>query len=194
MQRFGSTPRVHVDLHVDDLDVEADRAVDLGAQILLREGHVVLRSPGGFVHCVVRDSGERRRPGPVTGPLGGTSRVDQVCLDVPRSLLAAERAYWTTLTGWPGHSGSRTEFTVLDRPAGMPLRFMLQELGADDLRTEVTAHLDLACGPDLAIVTAEHRALGADVVATGNPWTVLRDPAGLSYCLTPRDPVTGVLG
>ncbi len=193
VQRLDVAPRVHVDLHVDDVDAEAGRAVRLGAQVLLHEGYVVLRSPGGFVHCLVHDGGERRRPAPVIGPLGGTARVDQVCLDVPSGLLAAERAYWTALTELDGHTGSRTEFTVIDRPAGIPLRFMLQELGDDDRRTEVTAHLDLACGLDVATVTTEHRALGAHVIGTELPWRVLRDPVGVSYCLTPRDPVTGLL-
>lgn len=193
-QRRGNTPRVRVDLQVDDVEAEASRASGLGARVLLHERHVVLRSPGGFVHCLVGDGGERTRPAPVTGPLGGTARVDQVCLDVPSALLAAERAYWTGLTGWPGHTGSRIEFTVLNRPAGVPLRFMLQELGADDRRTEVTAHLDVACGPGVEAVAAEHHALGAHVAGTQHAWTVMGDPAGLTYCLTPRDPVTGLLG
>ncbi len=82
---------------------------------------------------------------------------------------------------------------MFERPAGVPLRFMLQELGDDDQRTDVTAHLDLACGLDIATVTIEHRARGAHVVGTELPWTVLRDPVGITYCLTPRSPTTGRL-
>ena len=36
-------------------------------------------------------------------------------------------------------------------------------------------------------------ALGASVVVRRDRWTVLRDPAGGTYCLTDRDPVTGTL-
>ncbi|UZN05284.1 VOC family protein [Cellulomonas sp. S1-8] len=194
VQQLDAAPRTHLDLHVADVAAQTGRAVGLGARVLLREEHVVLASPGGFVHCLVPDAGERVRPEPVTGPLGGTARVDQLCLDVPSALLVVEVAYWTALTGWPARAGSRPEFTVLHRPAGVPLRLMLQELGAQDPRTTVTAHLDLACGADVDVVAAEHRVLGARVVDDAHPWTVLRDPAGLVYCLTPRDPGTGTVG
>lgn len=194
VQRLGGEPRVHVDLHVDDVAGEAERAVALGARVLLRDEHVVLTSPGGFVHCLVRDEGERVRPRPVTGARGGTTRVDQVCLDVPAVLLDAELSYWTTLTRWPVRSTPPSELTVLDRSPGLPLRVLVQELGADDRRTRVGAHLDLACGPDVEVVVGEHRALGARVVDATHPWTVMRDPAGLVYCLTPRDPWTGIGG
>ncbi len=193
VQRTGRAPRVHVDLHVADVAAHAALARDLGATEVHREEHVVLVSPGGFVLCVVPDGGERRRPEPVVGPGGAAQRVDQVCLDVPAPLLDAERAFWSALTGWAARTGSRPEFTVLERPAGVPLRVMLQRLGDDDPRTSVGAHLDVACGPTRTAVAAEHRALGAAHVAEGHGWTVLRDPAGLPYCLTGRDPVTGLV-
>lgn len=132
------------------------------------------------------------RPAPVVGALGARSRLDQACLDVPAGLLGAELRYWQGLTGWEARR--RGEFLVLDRPAGVPLRLMLQELGASDGRTRVEVHLDVACGADIATVAAEHVALGAHVVdAERHPWTVMRDPVGLPYCLTPRDPDTGVV-
>lgn len=192
VQRLGEEARVHVDLHVDDVDGQAERATGLGARVLLHEEHVVLASPGGFVHCLVRDEGERARPAAVVGSRGGRSRLDQVCLDVPAPLLEAEVTYWASLTGWPARRARGSEFVVLERPAGMPLRLMLQELGDDDTRARVSAHLDLACGDDVATVAAEHVDLGAEVVDTSHAWTVLRDPAGLTYCLTPREPETGL--
>lgn len=192
VQRLGDAPRVHLDLHVDDVAHEADRAVALGATVVVRADHVVLRSPGGFVLCLVPDRGERTRPVPV--PVGsGAALVDQVCLDVPCGGRAREVDFWSGLTGWPVRASSRAEMTVLDRPAGMPLRLMLHELGADDSREVVTAHLDLACGPAVEQVAAHHVALGASRVAPGHGWTVLRDPAGAVYCLTGRDPVTGLV-
>lgn len=193
VQRTGEGPRVHVDLHVADVDAHVALARGLGARELHREDHVVLASPGGFVLCLVRDGGERRRPEPVAAPGAGVQRVDQVCLDVPQGLLDTEVAFWSALTGWTARAGSRPEFTVLDRPDGIPLRLMLQRLGADDPRTSVGAHLDLACGPTRVAVAAAHRAQGARDVAEGHGWTVLRDPAGLAYCLTGRDPGTGVV-
>jgi hypothetical protein len=84
------------------------------------------------------------------------------------------------------------EFTVLLPPAGQPLRLLLQRLGADDAATSARAHLDLACGGHVDLAAAWHERLGARVVQRDHPWTTLTDPAGLAYCLTPRDPVTGV--
>lgn len=187
-QRLGDVPRVHVDLHVEDVDAHTALAERLGATVVLRAEHVVLVSPGGFVFCLVRDRGERTRPAPVTGALGAVSIVDQVCLDVPPDAFEQEGAFWAALTGWALHAGSRPEFAALARPAGIPLRFLLQRLDDPGTRRGVTAHLDLACGEGQAVVAAEHAALGGHVVGAGQWWTVMRDPAGSAYCLTPRDP------
>jgi glyoxalase superfamily protein len=53
-----------------------------------------------------------------------------------------------------------------------------------------SAHLDLACS-DVDAVRAWHEAHGAEFVAVGAGWTMMRDPAGGVYCLTSRDPMTG---
>lgn len=192
-QRLGDAPRVHLDLHVEDVDAHTALAGALGATVVLRADHVVLVSPGGFTFCLVRDRGERARPAPVVGTLGAVSIVDQVCLDVPPEAFERECAFWSALTGWELHAGSRPEFAALARPAGIPLRFLLQRLDDAGTRCGVTAHLDLACGDAQRVVAAEHAALGADVVGAGQWWTVMRDPAGSPYCLTPRDPVAGVV-
>jgi hypothetical protein len=194
-------PSLHVDLHVDSPSVAARRAVDVGATLLHRSphGYVVLASPGGFVHCLVPD-GEHVRPTAVRWPRGHESIVDQVCLDIPPDAHEAECRYWSELTGWRlRRSAGRPEFHHLERPAGMPIRFLLQRLDtvADD-RTQgradgadghaVTAHLDLACDDRTAEV-ARHVSLGAEVLGDpGGGWTVLRDPGGSRYCVTDRDP------
>ncbi|MBT0993577.1 hypothetical protein KIN34_04665 [Cellulomonas sp. DKR-3] len=202
VQRFEAGPRVHLDLHVgDDAAVRAGlvRALALGAGLEHDAGtHVVLSSPGGYVFCLVRDAGHARRPSPVRvdGPVRepdepASALVDQLCLDVPAGLFDAEVAFWSALTGWAARTGSRSEFVVLERPAGMPLRLMLQRLG-EDPRREVSAHLDLATTARPAVERA-HVAAGARVVGAGPGWTVMEDPAGLAYCLTDRSPATGLL-
>lgn len=118
------------------------------------------------------------------------TRLDQVCLDIPPSLHDAEVAFWAALLpDWESLSGSLPEFHVLKPPAGLPVRILLQRL---DEERPVSAHLDLACA-DIAETRAEHERLGAEFVAEGSRWTVMRDPAGGTYCLTGRDPETGGL-
>jgi hypothetical protein len=78
---------------------------------------------------------------------------------------------------------------VLRPPSGLPVRVLLQRLGDE---RPVSAHLDLACA-DIEATRARHEELGAVLVARGTHWTVLRDPAGGTYCLTGRDPETGTL-
>ena len=53
------------------------------------------------------------------------------------------------------------------------------------------AHPDLAVR-DRAAVTQRHVGLGAEVVDVRERWTVLRAPGGQVYCLTDRDPATGL--
>jgi hypothetical protein len=54
------------------------------------------------------------------------------------------------------------------------------------------AHLDLACDNMLAERT-RHEAFGATTVRSTTNWTTLRDPAGMEYCITRRNPDTGTL-
>lgn len=202
VQRFADGPRVHLDLHVGDpaaVRAALVRALALGAALEHDAGtHAVLSSPGGYVFCLVRDTGATRRQAPVPVPAPGrpdehpTALVDQLCLDVPARRFDAEVAFWSELTGWAPRRGSVGELVPLERPAGMPLRLMLQRLGADDPRRTVTAHLDVACTARHAVERA-HVAAGARVRGHGRRWTTLVDPAGLPYCLTDRDPTSGLL-
>jgi len=182
---------VHLDLHVGDPRAAADQAVSLGAAEVADRGYVVLRSPGGFVFCLV-PAGESERPPATMWPDGNRSLVDQVCLDIPSGPYEEECAFWAALTGWEQRaSTSSPEFRSLLRPAGQPLGFLLQRLG--ERSGTVRAHLDLATDDRVAEVL-RHAELGAVVVAEHGHWTVLRDPAGAAYCVTDRDPDTGLLG
>jgi len=172
VQRLGGGPaRVHLDVHRADAEF------------------AVRRSPGGFEFCDV-DGDERARPAPVGWPGGHTSLVDQVCLDIPGDLFDEECAFWAAELGGEALAGSRPEFRALVRPLGIPLRVLLQRL--DEPTGPVRAHLDLAT-TDRAAETARHVALGATVAGHGPRWTVLHDPTGLAYCVTDRNPTTGLL-
>jgi hypothetical protein len=204
MQRpDGSSPErasIHLDVHVPtagDIPPAAETAVSAGGRVLHRSAHgsVVLRSPGGLTFCLVHER-LRERPGPSRWSDDGAheSLVDQVCLDIPVAAFDAECAFWADLTGWEQlTSSAHPELAHLARPDGIPLRMLLQRLG-DDPRSEVTAHLDLASS-DRAAETRRHVELGAVVeqVHPGVGWTVLTDPTGARYCITDRDPGTGLV-
>ncbi|WP_027346983.1 VOC family protein [Hamadaea tsunoensis] len=183
-QAVGGDGGVHVDLCADDPMALAGSAVALGAGLVANHGDwAVLRSPGGVLFCAVAWHGETTRAQPYAG-----SRADQIALDVAPDRYAAEIAFWAELTGWPGRPGSRPEFHLLwDRD--LPFRLLIQRL--DEPRPG-GAHLDLAAGP-IEQVRVRHEELGATVIAEYPMWTVMRDPAGRTYCLTVRDPHTGAL-
>jgi Glyoxalase-like domain len=185
-------PGCHLDLHADDRLATVALAERLGATVSCTyDRYVVLRSPGGLSFCVVNYQGENERPPPTRWPGRQSSLVDQLSVDIPPDYYDAETAFWTGLTGWPLSPGSRPEFTFLTRPAGMPLRLLLQRLD-DSSAGGCTAHLDLACD-NVPAEQARHEALGAQVVRVMASWTTLRDPAGLHYCITGRDPATGTI-
>jgi hypothetical protein len=187
---------VHLDLDVQEpLETARDEGVRLGAEVLAQVpdddgvlGVVVCRSPGGFVFCLTRWQPHESAAGQVRS--GVQTLLDQVCLDVPRSAYAAELDFWSALTGWEVRPGSVPGFTSLLRPDGMPVRLLLQQLveGEGDVR----AHVDFAC-LDRDDETARHVALGAAVERVEAVWTVLVDPGGCRYCLTERDPLTGLV-
>ncbi len=186
-QRLADGPRIHLDLHVDDPAAAAAAAAELGATVAPSpfDEVAILRSPGGFVFCFVPEGGGER-PAPRTWPDGHTSYVDQVCLDIPPSRYDAELDFWHALTGWRRRDpGPGSEFGRLTPGPEQPLQLLLQRL--DDEQDAVTAHLDWSASDHEAELAA-HQAAGAEVQARCEHWTVLRDPAGLTYCVTRRRP------
>lgn len=186
VQAIGSRGGIHLDLHADDVPGLTRHATRLGAVVANQQDDlVVLRSPGGFGFCVTAHEGQTSAPRAGAWP-GGRSLPDQVCLDLPAPLAEAEVAFWTDLTGWQLSQSDSPEFRHLRDP-GMPVRLLLQRLGADDGGEVVRAHLDLSCD-DKDAEAQRHAGLGATVLEPHRGWTVLRDPAGLAYCTTARVP------
>jgi hypothetical protein len=176
----------HLDFAVADVPAFVASARLLGAGTVADHGTlVVLRSPAGQLFCAVPWHGESVRPPVVRG-----SRLDQVCLDIAPSSYDAEVAFWGgLLPDWESLPGSLPEFHVVKPPPGLPVRILLQRLAEE---RPASAHLDLACA-DIDATRAAHERLGATTVSRGRHWTVMRDPAGGTYCLTGRDPQTGGL-
>ncbi|HEX4862502.1 MAG TPA: VOC family protein, partial [Acidimicrobiales bacterium] len=148
-------------------------------------------SPGGLPCCVVEHRDESTRPGRVMSGSGASSLVDQVCIDVPAKLFEDECRFWSAMTGWVVQSSSRhEEFKFLIRPGWSPLRVLLQRRADNDGPSR--AHLDIA-SDDVKLIVADHVQLGATVLDEFDNWTAMRDPAGFPYCVTARNPGTGLL-
>jgi hypothetical protein len=193
LQAVGDPGGVHLDLLAADAAAVAtltSAATGLGASVVTDHSDWwVLRSPGGLPFCVVPWAGESLRPAPVAAPDGTLSRLDQVSIDVAPAAYDAEVTFWTGLTGWELLDRVLPEFRVLQPPPSLPVRLLLQRLTSD---RPTSAHLDLACA-DVDAIRDWHVTRGAVEVARRRLWTVMRDPAGGTYCLTARDPGTGRL-
>ncbi|MGV9410014.1 VOC family protein [Nocardia sp. NPDC003693] len=187
MQVLEGAPRVHLDLDVDDVRAEAERAVRLGATPVLEQpSYTVLRSPHGMTFCfTTAEDGVGERSPAFTAPGGEQTRLDQICLDIGPSDHAEEARFWTELTGWTPHSSTLPEYSRLKPDPALPLGLLLQKLGTD---RPTSAHIDLAC-TDIEASAAWHAELGAKRIETGRSWIVMADPAGQPYCLTSRPPV-----
>lgn len=183
-------PRIHLDLHVDSKPEAADRAVGLGARVVADRGWLVMESPGGFLFCFVSYDGESKRAMPFSDL---PHRLDQVSIDVPAVVFESESRFWSDLTGWEIQPSALDEFARLSTPASLPYRILMQRLGEDDAGNSVRAHLDIACGDNIDRIAARHEGLGAVNLGRRRYWVTMQDPAGLPYCLTPRDPFTGAV-
>jgi hypothetical protein len=184
---YGGPAGCHLDFHARDWAELAVRAGRLGARhVHAEERLAVFRSPAGLPFCLSGEDGGPARPPAARWPGGSVSRVDQFCLDIPAEVYDAECGFWAGLTGWEPRDSPLPEFRPLTRAAGMPLRLLLQRTG-DPPCTTVGAYPDLACsGADAE--AARHEGLGATWSHDGKGWVTMRDPAGLAYCITRRDP------
>lgn len=192
VQRVGDCGGSHLDLHVDDVESFVRRAHAMGAHVEHPPGGPpLIRSPAGMVACVVNHHGESIRPGALMSPQGAVSIVDQLCIDVPEDRFDEECAFWSGLTGWVlQSSSSHPEFKFLIRPAWSPLRLLLQR--REDSDGPARSHLDIACD-DVKLLVDDHLRLGAFLLEEFANWTCMIDPAGLPYCITRRNPHTGLL-
>lgn len=178
----------HLDAFVDDLDEATAVAKTLGASVTrTRPDLVTLSSPAGQPFCLVTHEDENRLAGPRRWPGGYHSLLDQICLDIPSAAYDGESRFWSALTGWEVHHGDLPEFDHLIRPPHVPLRILLQRLGHAD-SGPVRAHVDFACD-DVGKERQRQETHGAVTVRIAEHWTTLRDPAGLEYCLTDRNPL-----
>jgi Glyoxalase-like domain len=185
----SGSPRVHVDIGVDDVDEVAAHLVALGAEAGPEmSSWRVMTSPGGMVYCVVPHSDESATPKATTWPDDGghRSRLVQVCVDSPPSRHEAEVAFWQAATHWAWSTSTGAEFAGKLRPGpDSPVQLLFQRL--DDEATATRAHLDLGTD-DVDAEANRLEAAGARRVRAGDGWIALEDPAGLPFCATANSP------
>lgn len=189
LQVVDAPPRVHLDFDVRDLDGEATRLSSLGASVGPRRPEwQVLESPAGLPICLVAHDSVRSRPAAVRWPGGHRSRLVQVCVDVPDDAVPAEEAFWSAATGWRQTRPVGEEFPArFHRPESGSVQLLLQRLSADDQGRRTRAHVDLG-SDDVPAEVRRLTELGAEHIAVGDGWEVLRDPVGLPFCVTGNAP------
>ncbi|MBB5868681.1 catechol 2,3-dioxygenase-like lactoylglutathione lyase family enzyme [Allocatelliglobosispora scoriae] len=108
------------------------------------------------------------------------SRLSKIVVDVPAAVHDTEVAFWRGALGVP-----LTRFERFPDFHGAELTadgfgLLTQEIKEGEPRVHVDIHTT-----DRAAEVARLVALGAAVVDDGPHWTVMRDPAGLVFCVVP---------
>jgi Glyoxalase-like domain len=111
------------------------------------------------------------------------SRLSKVVIDVPPADRDRELAFWSAAVGQP-----LTRFDTHPEYHGAALHgqdfgLLIQRLGEGAARVHVDIHTD-----DLPAEVARLEELGAERVQQAHTWQVMRDPAGLLFCVIPESP------
>lgn len=108
--------------------------------------------------------------------------LGRVHFDVPSSRREANRAFWATALATTTRPGRvEPEFDVFEHPASLA-PVVVQDVGTDGPRI----HLDIETD-DLEAEVSRLVSAGAVEVRRQDVWVVLRDPAGLLFCVVPVD-------
>jgi predicted enzyme related to lactoylglutathione lyase len=112
------------------------------------------------------------------------SSLNKIVIDVPAAQHAQELAFWQAATGQPlAHYERFPEYhgaVLQDGHLGLLLQ-RLEDSGP--ARVHVDIHTD-----DLEAEVARLEEAGATRVRQVNGWWVMRDPAGLAFCVIPDEP------
>jgi hypothetical protein len=113
------------------------------------------------------------------------SRIYKIIIDVPSADHDRELAFWQAASGLPLDQGPRyPEYHGSELP-GQDFALLVQRLGEGPARVHVDIHTD-----DLEAEVARLERLGARRVERVHHWWVMRDPAGLLFCVLPDPPGT----
>ena len=109
------------------------------------------------------------------------SRLSQIVIDVPPAEHDRELAFWGAALGQQLTQGVRYPEYHGAELHGQELGLLIQRLGHGPGRVHLDIHTD-----DLAAEIARLEELGAERVEKVHTWWILRDPAGLLFCVVPE--------
>jgi hypothetical protein len=113
------------------------------------------------------------------------SRLSKVVIDVPSAAHDRELAFWSAATGQPLARFDRHPEYHGVALHGQDLWLLIQRLDEGHARVHIDIHTD-----DPATEMARLEKLGAQTVRQVHSWWVMRDPAGLLFCIIPEEPGT----
>jgi hypothetical protein len=113
------------------------------------------------------------------------SRLSKVVIDVPPGEHDSELAFWSGATGQQLKQGSRYPEYHGARLHGQEFGLLIQRIGHGPGRVHLDIHTD-----DLDAEVARLEKLGAERVEQVESWWIMRDPAGLLFCVISEDPAT----
>jgi hypothetical protein len=109
--------------------------------------------------------------------------LDKAVVDVPPADHGRELLFWQEATGQRLVQNERHREYHGARLPGQEFGLLLQRLDQGPARVHLDVHTD-----DLEAEVARLEGLGAERVAQVHSWWVLRDPAGLPFCVIPEPP------
>ena len=111
------------------------------------------------------------------------SRLSKIVIDVPRADHDRELAFWSGATGLPLiQFDEHPEYHGAELH-GQELGLLIQRLGDGPARVHLDVHTD-----EPAAEIARLEKLGAELVQQVHAWWIMRDPAGLLFCVVPEPP------
>lgn len=113
------------------------------------------------------------------------SRIEKVVIDVPAADHDREVAFWGAAIGQPLADNARYPEYHDARLKGTHFGLLTQLLGAGESRVHLDIHTD-----DLDAEVARLERLGATRVSLVHRWWIMKDPAGLPFCVIPSPPGT----